>query len=173
MGVATRYASRVRRGVAGLIVLAWAGLTLTTANSKGGTRARVESPLLGGSNVPEPVRAVLQRACQDCHSANTVWPWYSRIPPVSFQVHDDVAKGRVFLDFSKWNEYSDGQRRGFTTAIGAAVRSGLMPPPRYVWIHRGARLSTAELELVQAWVRTNSKTQTTYTGNRNADSQHQ
>jgi hypothetical protein len=151
MGMATRHVSRLRRGVAGLIVLATAGLTLTTANSEGGTRAQVERPLLAGSNVPKPVRAVLQRSCQDCHSANTVWPWYSHIPPLSFRIHHDVAKGRAFLDFSKWNGYSDGQRRGFIAAIGAAVGSGLMPPPQYVLIHRGARLSRTELELVQAW----------------------
>jgi hypothetical protein len=100
---------------------------------------------------------VLQRACQDCHSANTVWPWYAHIPPVSFRIHDDVAKARAFMDFSKWNEYSDGQRRGFTTAIGAAVGSGLMPPSQYLWIHRRARLSTAELLAVQEWVRANAK----------------
>jgi len=68
------------------------------------------------------------------------------------------------MDFSKWSEYSDGQRRGFTTAIAAAVGGGLMPPPQYVRIHRGARVSRTELELVQAWARTNSKTKTSYTG---------
>lgn len=164
MGMATRHHSRLRRGFAGLIVLASVGLTLTTANSDIGTRSRAARPLLGDSNVPESVRAVLQRACQDCHSANTAWPWYSRIPPVSFRIHEDVAKGRAFLDFSKWNDYSDGQRRGFTTAIGAAIGSGLMPPPQYVWIHRGARLSRTELDLVQAWARRNPNTQTDYTG---------
>jgi hypothetical protein len=94
----------------------------------------------------------------------TPWPWYSHIPPVSFRIHHDVAKGRAFLDFSKWNEYSDGQRRGFIAAIGAAAGSGLMPPPQYVWIHRGARPSRTELELVQAWARTNSKTRTSCIG---------
>ena len=162
MSMATRCASRLRRGVAGLIVLASAGLTLTTVNSEGGTQARVERPMLAGSNVPAPVRAVLQRACQDCHSANTVWPWYSRIPPVSFRIHDEVTKGRAFLDFSIWNEYNDGQRRGFTSAIGAAVGSGLMPPPQYLWIHRGARLSRTELELIEVWARTNCKTKIAY-----------
>jgi hypothetical protein len=75
-----------------------------------------------------------------------------------------VAKGRALLDFSKWNEYSDRQRRGFIAAIGAAVGIGLMPPPQYVWIHRGARLSKSEVELVQAWAQTNSKTKTSYIG---------
>lgn len=155
--MATRYASRLR-GLAGLIVLASTGLTLKNANSEVKTRAQVGQSLLAGSNVPGSVRAVLQRACQDCHSANTGWPWYANIPPLSFRIHDDVAKGRAFLDFSKWNEYSDGQRRGFTTAIGAAVATGLMPPPEYLWIHRGARLSKTDLAVVQAWALANAKT---------------
>jgi hypothetical protein len=90
--------------------------------------------------------------------------WYSRIPPVSFRIHDEVTKGRAFLDFSIWNEYNDGQRRGFTTAIGVAVGSGLMPLPQYLWIHRGARLSRTELELIEVWARTNCKTKTAYIG---------
>ena len=140
------------------MVLASAGMTITTTNPVGRTRTQSETPLFTGSNIPEPVRAVLQRACQDCHSANTVWPWYSHIPPLSSQIHEDVAKGRAFLDFSKWNDYSDGERHGFTIAIGAAVGSSLMPPPKYLWIHRDARLSSADLGLVQAWVQANSKT---------------
>jgi hypothetical protein len=133
-------------------------MTITTTNPTGRTRTQAERPLLAGSNIPEPVRAVLQRACQDCHSANTAWPWYSHIPPLSSQIHADVAKGRAFMDFSKWNDYSDGERRGFTTAIGADIGGGLMPPPKYLWIHRDARLSSADLRLVQEWVRSNSKT---------------
>jgi hypothetical protein len=156
--VTTPYASRLRRGLAGLIVLGSVGLTRKTANSEGGTPAQVERPLLADSGVPGPVRSVLRWACQDCHSANTVWPWYAHVPPVSFQIHDDVARARGFVDFSKWNEYSEGQRRGFTMAIGAAVGSGLMPPPQYLWIHPGAHLSGSELALLQAWALETSKT---------------
>jgi hypothetical protein len=158
IGMTKRYNSHLRRCLAALIIAASAGMAFTTANTVSRTRVEAESPLLAHSNVPEPVRAVLQRACQDCHSANTVWPWYSHVPVLSSRIHEDVDKGRAFLDFSKWNDYSDGERRGFTTAIGAAVGGGLMPPPQYLWIHRGARLSSTDLQVVQAWVLTNSKT---------------
>ena len=111
----------------------------------------MEKSLLAGSSVPVPVRAILQRACGDCHSENTIWPWYAHIPPISLQIHSDVAKGRAFLDLSKWNDYTEGERRGFTVAIRAAIQNHRMPPPKYVWMHPEARLSIDELELVNAW----------------------
>ncbi|MBZ5626427.1 MAG: heme-binding domain-containing protein [Acidobacteriia bacterium] len=114
--------------------------------------------ILAGSNVPVPVREILQRACQNCHSENTIWPWYAQIPPISRQIHSDVAKGRAFMDLSKWNDYTEGERRGFTAAIGAAIQNHLMPPPKYVWMHREARLSSDELELVKAWALAKHKT---------------
>jgi hypothetical protein len=111
----------------------------------------VNKSLLAGSEVPPPVRAVLERACQDCHSANTEWPWYARIPPVSWRIHNDVEKARAFLDFSKWDQYSESERQGFAAAIAASARGKLMPPSEYVWMHREARLSGADMRLLQAW----------------------
>ena len=141
------------RGVfVGLIVVASVALALTTATAdRDGNQAAREKTLLTGSNIPVPVRAILERACQNCHSANTVWPWYSHVPPISRQIHTDVERARAFMDLSKWNDYTESERRGFTVAMGAAVESRLMPPPKYVWMHREAKLSSAELELVKAW----------------------
>ena len=55
------------------------------------------------------------------------------------------------MDLSKWNEYTEGERRGFRVAIGAAIQNHHMPPPKYVWMHSDARLSSDEIELVKAW----------------------
>src|SRR5215472_18503039 len=134
--MATRNAVPSRRVFVGLIVGASVALALTTASADGteNQTAKAKS-LLTGSNVPVPVRAVLQHACQDCHSKNTVWPWYSHIPPISWQIHSDVERGRAFMDLSKWNDYTEIERRGFTAAIGAAIQNHLMPPPKYVLMH--------------------------------------
>lgn len=159
MGMAIRNPAPWRRGFFGLIVAATVGLALTTAPS-GGSRNEtvIEKSLLAGSDVPVPVRAILQRACQDCHSENTIWPWYAHIPPISWQIHSDVAEGRAFMDLSKWNDYTEGERRGFRVAIGAAIQNHLMPPPKYVWMHRDGRLSSDELELIKAWALTKHRT---------------
>ena len=64
------------------------------------------------------------------------------------------------MDLSKWSDYSETQRRGYTSAIGAATKNHLMPPPMYVRMHREARLSSDELELVRTWVLAEQKTAT-------------
>lgn len=108
-------------------------------------------PLLAGTDVPSNVRSILQSKCQDCHSENTNWPWYSRVPPISWQIHSDVAKGRAFMDFSKWNDYTEAERQGFMATIQSATQSHLMPPATYLWMHPGARLSAEELESIREW----------------------
>ena len=140
------------RGVfVGLIVVSSFALALATATVDTTNQTVTEKSFLTGSNVPVPVRAILQRACQDCHSENTVWPWYSHIPPISTEIHTDVERGRAFMDLSKWGNFTESKRRGFTAAIGAAVENHVMPPPKYVWMHREARLSSDDLALVRAW----------------------
>ena len=151
MVMTTRNPAPLSRHFAGLILVASVALALTTATHSSRSEAFVEKSLLARSNVPEPVRAILQRACQDCHSENTIWPWYAHIPPISRQIHSDVQKGRAFMDLSKWNEYTEGERWGFRVAIGAAIQNHLMPPPKYVWMHSDARLSSDEIEFVKAW----------------------
>src|ERR1051326_2749699 len=152
MGMATLNHSLLRRSFAGLMAFAFVAFAFSTATSEDSSAPKPNRNVFAeNSNVPEPVRKVLERACMDCHSANTLWPWYSNIPPVSWQIHNDVAKPRAFMDLSKWNEYTENQRRGFTLAIEAATEGHLMPPPRYLWMHPGARLSSDELATVKAW----------------------
>jgi hypothetical protein len=148
----TRRTRRWLHGFAALLIGASAALTLAPATSDGARHEPLRKvSLLAGSDIPVPVRAILQRACQDCHSDETAWPWYANIPPVSWQIHSDVEKGRAFMDLSKWNDYTEGERQGFAVAIGTATRNHLMPPPKYTWLHREARLTSRELELVTAW----------------------
>jgi hypothetical protein len=152
MGMTTRNPAPLKRGLVGLVVIASAALALTTATSNGTrNQTAMEKSLLSGSNVPVPVREVLQRACQDCHSENTKWPWYSHMPPISWHIHSDVEKGRAFMDLTKWNDYTDGERQGYMAVIAAVVRNHLMPPSQYVWMHPEARLSGDELALIRAW----------------------
>jgi cytochrome c553 len=157
--MAKRKQALLRRVFVGLIVVTSLVLALTNAAPYGTAKRTVpETPLMAGSNVPAPVRSILERACRDCHSENTVWPWYSHIPPISRQIHSDVERGRAFMDLSKWSNYTEAQQRGYTAAIGAAIQNHLMPPPMYVRMHGEARLSNEELELIRAWVLAGRKT---------------
>ncbi len=87
-------------------------------------------------------RELAKRACFDCHSHETVWPWYSNIAPVSWLVQYDVDKGRQELNFSDWRGGArEGERPG---KIGKEVVEGEMPPFQFLINHPEARLSTAE-----------------------------
>ncbi len=90
-------------------------------------------------------RELAQRACFDCHSNETVWPWYSNIAPVSWLVYRDVEEGRGRLNFSEW-----GTRRQESGEIAEVVNGGYMPPSFYLPMHPDANLTAAERqELVQ------------------------
>lgn len=86
-------------------------------------------------------RVLAERACFDCHSNQTHWPWYSHVAPMSWLVQYDVDEGRRVLNFSEWN-------RGNSEAGEAAetIREGEMPPRSYVLLHPQARLTDAERE---------------------------
>ena len=127
-------------------------LALTTWNTHGPANAAASpKSLLAGSRIPAAALSIVERACQDCHSANTHWPWYSKVPPLSWKIHNDVKQARAFLDFSKWNEYTDSERKGYLAAVVVASQSHLMPPASYVWLHHEARLSDSDLRLLKAW----------------------
>jgi cytochrome c551/c552 len=84
-------------------------------------------------------RALAVRACFDCHSNQTVWPWYSNIAPLSWLIQRDVDQGRRRLNFSEWN--SLGRETGDVTRV---VQRGQMPQWYYVMLHPQANLSDAE-----------------------------
>lgn len=100
---------------------------------------------------PETVRAILRRACYDCHSNETVWPWYSRVAPVSWLIARDVRKGREELNFSTWNRISPRQQAKRLQESAEEVAEGEMPPWFYVCIHRDARLTAEDRSALRNW----------------------
>lgn len=84
-------------------------------------------------------RELFGRACFDCHSNQTTWPWYSNVAPVSWLVERDVNGGRRHMNFSQWDK---PQRHA--KDVAGEVNSGDMPPWFYLPMHPRARLSDAE-----------------------------
>jgi hypothetical protein len=91
-------------------------------------------------NSPE-TRELTVRACYDCHSNETGWPWYTNVAPVSWLAQRDVEKGRRELNFSQFDRPSREAREAAET-----VRKGTMPPKYYVAVHPEANLTAAERE---------------------------
>lgn len=105
------------------------------------------------ANPPKEVVAIVDRSCRDCHTHNTVWPWYSTISPVSWLVAGDVEKGRRKLNFSQWNLYGPEMSRIRMTEVCEEVKAGKMPLPYYTPLHPESRLSSRDVESVCAAVR--------------------
>jgi uncharacterized membrane protein len=101
--------------------------------------------------VPPEIHGILRRSCNDCHSNETVWPWYSHVAPVSWVVVYDVREGRADLNFSDWGSYSIKERSDKLEDICGRVRRDEMPDGKYTLIHRNARLTTDERNAVCAW----------------------
>ncbi|TLN22725.1 hypothetical protein FDZ74_04290, partial [bacterium] len=78
---------------------------------------------------------LVKRACYDCHSNETTWPWYSNVAPMSWLIQHDVDEGRQRLNFSEWGVSSGTGEGG--GEIGEVVQGGEMPPAQYLILHPG------------------------------------
>ncbi len=128
------------------------GLFLTAAIIQLVPVERSNPPVLSDIPASVEVRAVLRRACYDCHSNLTVWPWYSSIAPFSWLVAGDVREGREELNFSTWSDYTQARQVKKLKEILEEVEEGEMPPSLYLLTHPNAALSKDEKELLRAWV---------------------
>lgn len=112
------------------------------------------NPVIEGDlHAPKQVDSILRRACYDCHSNETVWPWYSRIAPVSWALAYDVKKGRAALNFSTWTRLSNEQRAEAVTESWEEVAESKMPTWYYVALHPDAGLSADDKSVLHEWAR--------------------
>jgi Haem-binding domain len=94
---------------------------------------------------PPDAVGVLARSCRDCHSQQTVWPWYSAVAPASWLVARDVKEGRAHLNLSQWNIYGPEASRLRMRAICEEAAQGNMPPKYYTPLHPRARLTDSDV----------------------------
>lgn len=109
-------------------------------------RNHANPPVTKEPEWPSPeVRALAVRACFDCHSNETKWPWYSSVAPVSWLVSHDVDEGRRELNFSEFD-----QRQRHAKDAAEEVREKEMPPAIYFPMHPEAKLTDAERQQLVA-----------------------
>jgi hypothetical protein len=102
-------------------------------------------------HVPSDAAAVLTRACRDCHSNDTTWPWYSSVAPVSWLVIDHVRSGRRHFNYSEWAGYEPDKARRILHDICEDTKDGSMPIGSYTLVHRDRRLSDADVRALCTW----------------------
>lgn len=100
---------------------------------------------------PAAVGDVLKRACYDCHSDNTRYPWYAEVQPVAWWLDRHVREGKEHLNFSQFGGYSTKRQLHKLDELIGEVEDGKMPLASYKFVHADARLTAAEVDMLVAW----------------------
>jgi hypothetical protein len=90
------------------------------------------------------VQNILDKACMDCHSNTSVYPWYSNVVPLNYWIDNHINEGREHLNFSEWNSYPLADRTEMIEEITEVINEKEMPLLSYWLIHWDAKLTDAE-----------------------------
>ena len=104
------------------------------------------------NKVPSEIENQLMQSCYDCHSNNTVYPWYSKIQPAAWFLEDHIKEGKAELNFNEWDSLSSRRKTSKLRSIINQIENGEMPLDSYTLIHRDAKFSEAEAEEIINWV---------------------
>ncbi len=108
------------------------------------------------SNVPEEVSLLLRTSCYDCHSNNTIYPWYSKVQPISWWLSSHINDGRKHLNFDEFNAYSMKEKKKKFSEIIETLEKNEMPLKSYTLIHSNSKLSKVQKKTISDWA-TSSK----------------
>ena len=101
--------------------------------------------------VPEDVKSIFAKACNDCHSNNTRYPWYSNIQPADWWMNGHIKKGKKGINLDEYTNRSLRYQYRKMEDLIDQVKEGEMPLNYYRWIHKGARLSQDEKNILIDW----------------------
>lgn len=101
--------------------------------------------------IPDNIKNLLAKACYDCHSNNTRYPWYSQIQPVHWWMNHHVREGKEQLNFDEYSNRTLRYQYHVMEEITDEIEEGEMPLDSYTWMHREAKLTDAEKKDLIDW----------------------
>lgn len=101
--------------------------------------------------VPADVQQILKVSCNDCHSNNTNYPWYTNIQPAGWWLQSHVNGGKYHLDFSSFASYTPKRQHHKLEELIEEVKEDHMPLNSYLWIHKEAKLSDDQKNVLVSW----------------------
>ena len=101
--------------------------------------------------VPADVQSILKTSCYDCHSNNTIYPWYSYIQPVAWWLNGHIKDGKRGLNFSEFAGYRIRKQYKRLEDINELVKKNEMPLDTYLWIHKYAKLNDQQKLILANW----------------------
>lgn len=102
--------------------------------------------------VPQNVGTILNKACYDCHSNNTRYPWYANIQPIAWWLDDHIQEGKHELNFNEFAAYPLRKQYHKLEEVSEELEEGHMPLSSYTFIHSDARLTNQEKSTLNSWV---------------------
>jgi hypothetical protein len=135
-----------------MLVLLAALVVIQFIHPKKNTAKGPQSNYIGNNYaVAEDVKTILAKACYDCHSNNTRYPWYATLQPVDWWMNKHVTEGKKEINFDEYtNRPARYQYRKMEEVI-KQVKEGEMPLNSYTWTHKDARLTSIEKEKLTGW----------------------
>jgi hypothetical protein len=113
--------------------------------------ANTENDISFSYVVPTEVKTILAKACNDCHSNKTEYPWYANIQPAAFWLNDHVVDGKRHMNFNEFNKYRIAKQYKKLEECIDEVKDGEMPLESYTLIHKNAILTEAEKTTLTNW----------------------
>ena len=101
--------------------------------------------------IPADVKTILGKACNDCHSNNTRYPWYAKIQPVDWWMNKHVVDGKKDLNFDEFTNRAPRYQYHKMEEVIEMVKEREMPLKSYTWTHKDARLTSNEREKMTGW----------------------
>jgi hypothetical protein len=113
--------------------------------------------LVAVANPPAEVQSILKNACYDCHSNESVWPWYTNITPVNWFVANHIKEGREKLNFSTFGSLSAAERSEALGEAAETIQEGEMPLESYTLLHPEAKLNATQRQTLLNWLQANGE----------------
>lgn len=102
-------------------------------------------------NIPEDVKSILGKACNDCHSNNTRYPWYAKLQPVHWWLENHIKEGKREINFDEYTNRPLRYQYHKLEEVIDIVKEGKMPLNSYTWVHKDAKLTAEEKAKITGW----------------------
>ena len=138
-----------------MLVLMAAFIVIQFIHPKKNKAEGVQANYIGNSfAVPADVKTILAKACNDCHSNNTVYPWYAKIQPVHWWLSGHINDGKKHLNYDEYTHKSLRYQYHKMEETIEMIKEGEMPLNSYTWVHKGAKLTEDEKGKLINWANT-------------------
>lgn len=102
-------------------------------------------------NIPEDVKTILAKACNDCHSNNTRYPWYANLQPVHWWLENHIKEGKKKINYDEFTHRPLRYQYHKMEETIEMVKEGEMPLNSYTWTHKDAKLTDEEKSKLTGW----------------------